>query len=77
MKGRECSQWLGFPTSRRRGCGQAGDSGGVLDLPKAGEQVNGVQLVTVMPNAWSSGSIASRGGREDRLETCRAAGASG
>jgi hypothetical protein len=35
------------------------DAGEVLSLPEAGEQVNGVQLVTVMSNAWSASSIAS------------------
>jgi hypothetical protein len=59
---------LGFSDVLRRSCGQVGDSGGVLDLPEAGEQVDGVQLVTVMSNAWSASSISSREGGEDRLE---------
>jgi hypothetical protein len=67
---------LGFPTSRRRGCGQGLIVGDVLVLPEAEEQVNGVQRFTVMSNAWSSWSIASRTGAEGGLETCRAAGAS-
>jgi hypothetical protein len=50
--------------------------GDVLVLPEAGEQANGVQRFTVMSNAWSSWSIASRTGAEGWLETCRAAGAS-
>jgi hypothetical protein len=65
------------PVSRRRGCGQIGDSGGVLDLPEAGEQVDGVQLVTVMSNVWSASSMTSRFGVEVRLEGKEASGVAG
>jgi hypothetical protein len=44
------------------------DSGGVLDLPEAGEQVDGVQSGVGSSDAWSSGPIASRSRDEERPE---------
>jgi hypothetical protein len=44
------------------------DSGGVLDLPEAGEQVDGVQSGVGNSGAWSVGSIASRSCDEERPE---------
>jgi hypothetical protein len=39
--------------------------------------VDGVQLVTVMSNAWSASSISSREGEEGRLERKEASGVAG
>jgi hypothetical protein len=44
------------------------DSGGVLDLPEAGEQVDGVQGGVGSSGAWSAGPIASRSCDEERPE---------
>jgi hypothetical protein len=44
------------------------DSGRVLDLPKAGEQVDGVQSGVGISGAWSAGPIASRSCDEERPE---------
>jgi hypothetical protein len=46
-----------------------GDSGGVLDLPEAGERVDGVQGVTASSYAWSASTIASCGDAGGWLET--------
>jgi hypothetical protein len=53
------------------------DAGEVLVASGEDGVVDGVQGVTAMSNAWSSSSISSREGGEDRLETCRAAGCFG
>jgi hypothetical protein len=60
-----------FPVSRRRGCGQVVDAGEVLVASGEDGVVDGVQGVTAMSNAWSSSSISSREGGEDRLEVIR------
>jgi hypothetical protein len=44
------------------------DSGGVLDLPEAGEQVDGVQSGVGSSGTWSAGPIASRSCDEERPE---------
>jgi hypothetical protein len=51
--------------------------GDVLVVPGGDGEVDEVQLVTVMSNAWSASSISSRYGVVVRLETCRAAGCFG
>jgi hypothetical protein len=51
--------------------------GDVLVVPGGDGEVDEVQLVTVMSNAWSASSIASREGGKDRLEFGGAAVASG
>jgi hypothetical protein len=48
------------PAGRRRGIGQVVNSGGVLDLPEAGEQVDRVRSGVRSSGAWSAGPIASR-----------------
>jgi hypothetical protein len=42
------------------------DSGGVLDLPEAGEQVDGVQSGVGSSGTWSVGPIASRSCDEEQ-----------
>jgi hypothetical protein len=68
MKGRECSQWLGLRRGIRRGSVQTLNSGEVLVVPGGDGEVDEVQLVTVMSNAWSASSISSRYGVVVRLE---------
>jgi hypothetical protein len=77
MKGREGLTVIRFPVSRRRGCGQMGDSGEVLVVPGEDEVDDDAQRGKGSSGAWSELSIASCGEAGERLETCRAAGASG
>jgi hypothetical protein len=77
MKGREMLTVARFPVSRRRGCGQIGDSGEVLVASGDDEVDDDAREKTVSSGAWSALSIASCGEAGERLETCRAAGASG
>jgi hypothetical protein len=53
-----------FPVSRRRGCGQIGDSGEVLVASCDDEVDDDAQRGKGSSGAWSSGSIASRIGSE-------------
>jgi hypothetical protein len=56
---------------------QALNSGDEAGVPGGDGGVDEVQLVTVMSNAWSASSIASRYGVEVRLERSKAAGVFG
>jgi hypothetical protein len=47
------------------------DSGGVLDLPEAGEQVDEDQRVMAESGAWSSSLILSSSEERERLEAVR------
>jgi hypothetical protein len=65
---------LGFPTRLAGEVAQALNSGDEAGVPGGDGGVDEVQLVTVMSNAWSASSMASRYGVEVRLERSRAAG---
>jgi hypothetical protein len=66
-----------FPVSRRRGCGQVVDAGEVLVRSGRRRCHDDDQGDTAGSKTWSASSIASSCDSEDRLETCRAAGALG
>jgi hypothetical protein len=51
------------------------DSGGVLELPEAGEQVDEDQRVVAGLGAWSSSSVSSSSEERERLEAVRTSAA--